>query len=296
MGKQTGIQWTNSTMNPWRGCTKISPGCTHCYAETLSNRNPSVLGTWGPKGTRVLASAAKWREPLGWNAGTTMDTSHRVFCASLADVLEDWPGTMTDAQGRELFVSRAGMPVTDEDCDTGPIRAPYTMDCARARLWTLVRKTPRLTWQLLTKRPENVARMMPEGDWPNVWMGVSVETQEYAWRCDALSEVPQKFALRWVSAEPLLGPLDLGTILGRDGIGWLVVGGESGSDRPCELRWVRGLIEQCRYAEVACFVKQLGATPEEVTVGNRRALRLVHHKGGDIREFPPELQVRQFPE
>lgn len=93
MGEVTGISWTHSTFNPWRGCQKVSPGCTSCYAETLSKRNPALLGQWGPPasgGTRVIASPAMWREPLRWNAeAAKTGRQHRVFCSSLADVFED---------------------------------------------------------------------------------------------------------------------------------------------------------------------------------------------------------------
>ncbi len=176
----------------------------------------------------------------------------------------------------------------------GIAHRPYTMQDARNRLFALIRHTPRLTWQLLTKRPENIARMMPLGDWPNVWMGVSIETQEYTPRIDQLLDAPQRFALRWVSVEPLLGPLVLPS-LGRDGIGWVVVGGESGSDRPCDAAWVRSIMEQCRYAEVAVFVKQLGANAEDNTAHRRISLGLRHAKGGDITEWPENLQIREFP-
>jgi protein gp37 len=129
-----------------------------------------------------------------------------------------------------------------------------------------------------------------------VWLGTSVETQEYTWRLDALQEAVDviKPKLIWCSAEPLLGPLDLRAPL-SGGLKWVVVGGESGSDRPLALQWVRDLIEQCRFAEVACFVKQLGATPEEQTATRRIPLHLHHAKGGDWDEWPGELQMRQFP-
>src|SRR5262245_49606753 len=115
------IQWTDHTFNVWRGCEKVSPGCAHCYAETMSRRNPAVLGEWGKHGTRVIASEAMWREPLKWDRqARAAGVRKRVFCASLADVFEDRP---------ELV-------------------AP------RERLFRLIEDTPNLDWQLLTKRPE----------------------------------------------------------------------------------------------------------------------------------------------
>lgn len=200
MGKETTISWTHSTFNPWRGCQKVSPGCAHCYAETLSKRNPKVLGVWGPDGTRVVASEAKWREPLAWDkAAREAGERHRVFCASLADVFEDRP----------------------------ELAAP------RSRLLDLIRDTPSLDWLLLTKRPENIIRLWddvaPTGmeyPAPNVWLGVSVEDQA---RAD--ERVPQILAIpaavRFLSCEPLLGSVDLTKYLATSLIHWVIVGGES---------------------------------------------------------------------
>src|SRR5262245_38941981 len=154
MGKETNIQWCDHTFNPWRGCTKVSPGCQHCYAETLAARNPKVLGVWGPHGTRVIASESMWREPLKWNKKAEIaGVRRRVFCASLADVFEDRP---------ELVEPRY-------------------------RLWRLIVNTPYLDWLLLTKRPENAGRMLADGGslpgilgFPSIWLGVSVEDQQRA--------------------------------------------------------------------------------------------------------------------
>ncbi len=131
MGEGSKIQWTHHTFNPWRGCTHVSPGCEHCYAEALSKRNPAQLGTWGAGGTRVVASEAYWKQPERWNrAAEAAGERHRVFCASLADVFEDRP---------ELVEPRE-------------------------RLWRLIVATPHLDWLLLTKRPENIARLLgPRG-------------------------------------------------------------------------------------------------------------------------------------
>src|SRR5690349_6943095 len=121
MGRDSAIEWTHHTFNPWRGCTKVSAGCAHCYAETWSKRNPKALGIWGDGGTRVIAAEAYWRQPLKWNAAAkAAGERHRVFCASLADVFEDRP---------ELVESRE-------------------------RLLDVIYKTPDLDWLLLTKRPE----------------------------------------------------------------------------------------------------------------------------------------------
>jgi len=123
MGQDSKIEWTHHTFNPWRGCTKVSPGCTNCYAETLSHRNPKVLGVWGDKGTRVVASDSMWREPIKWDReAREAGERRRVFCASLADVFED----------RE------------------------ELDEPRFRLLRLIASTTNLDWLLLTKRPDRI--------------------------------------------------------------------------------------------------------------------------------------------
>lgn len=92
MGVNTKIEWTTHTFNPWRGCTRISEGCRFCYAETLSRRNPAVLGVWGDEGTRVVASESMWRQPIKWDReAAAAGERRRVFCASLADAFEDRP-------------------------------------------------------------------------------------------------------------------------------------------------------------------------------------------------------------
>jgi protein gp37 len=295
MGRDTGIQWTEATFNPFRGCSKVSPGCTNCYAEALSDRNHKVMGRWGPKGTRVLASESMWKEPLKWNRqAAERGRPMLVFCASLADVFEDWTGQMTDSQERPLWQFR-GPPV-----QYSPLLAPnagehqYTLAAARERLWDLIRRTGWLRWQLLTKRPENIPRMMPGGAWPNVWLGTSVESQDYAWRIDALVDAPQEVPVRFVSAEPLLGPLTLWEQL--PGIQWVIIGGESGgAARPFHLGWATSLIAQCRDADVPCFLKQVGRRPMR---DSRYPLDLVFDKahGADPVDWPADLPgVRQMP-
>jgi protein gp37 len=283
MGKDSGIQWTHHTFNPWRGCTRVSEACRFCYAETLSKRNPSTLGVWGPKGTRVVASEAMRRAPLKWDreAGEKGER-HRVFCASLADIFEDWPGFMVDSRGLTLHVNASGA------WKPGPLRdgrecgfVPVTMGDCRDRLFELILATPNLDWLLLTKRPENIERLWPVGheftgpgpvEWPNLWLGCSVEDQATAAeRIPHLLRCPA--AVRFLSVEPQIGSIDLrrgvytnvgggdlGTTL--DGIGWLIQGGESGPHaRPFEVGWARGLRDQCAAAGVAFFLKQLGSEP-----------------------------------
>lgn len=353
MAEFSGIQWTTHTMNPWRGCTKVSPGCANCYAETGSGRNPKVLGVWGPKGTRVVAAEAQWRLPVKWNfaalaaydafsraiqqARSEYDAvapyeRPRVFCASLADVFEDWKGPMETPQGVQLFKRvkhNDEWTTSDHYRDT----VALTMDDVRARLFHLIDATPYLDWLILTKRPENIGRMMPrpafdhagwngtlDGYWhqvgkprPNVWLGTSVENQAAAdSRIPELLKIPA--AIRFLSVEPLLGPVEFSDVTKRsdaavqwgkkalDGIDWVIIGGESGHDaRRCEVGWVRSIVKQCKAVGVAAFVKQLGAHPTEAgdfaqKTGPVTGLRLLDKKGGDMSEWPRDLRVREFPE
>lgn len=231
MAENSNISWTTHTFNPVRGCTKVSDGCKNCYAETMSKRNPKVLGIWGDKGTRVVASEDMWRKPVAWDReAQNVGERHRVFCASLADVCEDRP----------------------------------EWNAPRIRLKNLIRETPHLDWLLLTKRPENYLRLFwgPEqGVWPsNVWAGTSVENQEAAdKRIPHLLKCPA--AIRFLSCEPLLGPIDLvdktRTYRPAIEVDWVIVGGESGPGaRPCNVAWIRDIVGQCKAAGVATFVKQ----------------------------------------
>lgn len=329
--KGTKIQWATHTFNPWRGCTKISPGCTNCYAETMSRRNPGTLGVWGDKGTRVIAAESYWRQPVRWNRQAVADRAAweramslcrseydspgpyqrpRVFCASLADVFED---------RRELI-------------------AP------RARLFQLIEQTPALDWLLLTKRPERFPMCLPwlnpkdSGEpFPNVWLGVSVEDQARAdERIPLLLETPA--AVRFLSVEPLLSEVNLTRCSFPDRSGWwnvldgrltckvkadsgpdfwaetekpirphvdwVIVGGESGAGaRRFEMDWARSIQAQCNAAEVPFFFKQAGANVWDWTRGDVAnheppelvQLRLRDRKGGDESEWSSGLREREFP-
>ena len=304
MAENSKIEWTTHTFNPWRGCTKVSAGCASCYAETLSGRNPKTLGVWGPNGTRVVAAESTWREPVKWDREAARSgTRPRVFCASLADVFEDWTKPMVESNGIQLSKIDS-RPWTVRVHDDEPT---VSMQDVRARLFALIDATPNLDWLVLTKRPENIARMMPpavtnlsilhrtkqhEQYRPNLWLGVSVENQQAAdERIPHLLRVPA--AVRFLSCEPLLGPVDLtklwlpdrsgywncltgkltarvkldaggelwaeteDAITGR--IGWVIVGGESGPGaRPMHPNWVRSLRDQCQAAGVPFFFKQHG--------------------------------------
>lgn len=179
MAENSKIEWTTHTFNPWWGCQRVSPGCEHCYAETWAKRVGEDV--WGPAKTtpRRELSEGHWSKPLGWNRKAEAAGKRAlVFCASMADVFEDHP----------------------------------QLPPLRARLWELIEATPWLDWQILTKRPENVMAMVPKA-WreafpPNVWLGTSVEDQRRAdERIPHLLRCPA--AVRFLSCEPLLGPVEL---------------------------------------------------------------------------------------
>lgn len=225
MGKNSNIEWTHHTFNPWWGCAKVSPACTHCYAETLANRFGGA--NWGVKGQRRLFGPPHWSEPLKWNAeAERTQTRFRVFCASMADVFED---------RRDL-------------------------DAERTKLWALIGKTKSLDWLLLTKRPEHVQALSPWGDnWPeNVWLGTSVENQEWAdKRLPVFTAIPAK--IRFLSCEPLLGPLELSRYTQKKSIHWIIAGGESGpGSRPMNPNWVRGLRDLAAKNKIPFHFKQWG--------------------------------------
>lgn len=222
MAETTEIAWTDSTFNPWWGCTKVGPGCDHCYAEALDKR---VGGAhWGVGTSPRSMSTDNWRKPLRWQKQAEKDGQPRkVFCGSMCD----W---------------------ADKNAPAGQ----------RDRLWGLIRETPMLRWQLLTKRAPNIRKCLPE-DWGNgfgnVWLGVTVENRNHGLRrLDVLRDIPA--AVRFLSVEPLiedLGDLDL------TGIDWVIVGGESGHHaRPMDRRWVDRIYKQCLLQDVPFFFKQWG--------------------------------------
>jgi protein gp37 len=292
MGATTGIAWTNHTFNPWWGCTKVSPGCDHCYAETFDKRVHGVgKGHWGKEAPRREFGEKHWNEPLKWNReAKKAGKPALVFCASMAD----W---------------------CDVDAPPGAVE----------RLHGLWKATPWLRWQMLTKRPARITANLP-ADWGsgyhNVWLGTTVEDQLRAEsRVPVLLGVPA--VVRFLSIEPLLESVSL--VLHDDevsarwntltmGIHWVIVGGESGHGaRPFHVEWARKLKAQCEQAGVAFFMKQMGSRPRaavdataEDVAGFRAVgggpedepihIHLMDSKGGLPVEWPEDLRVQQFPE
>jgi protein gp37 len=222
MAENTAIAWTDHTFNIAWGCVKVSPGCKNCYAETHSKRFGGDV--WGPGKPRRTFGDKHWAEPLKWNRrAERTGVRERVFTSSMCDVFEAHPD----------------------------------IDSARNRLWNLIYDTPHLDWQILTKRPENI--IIPEGPWPNVWMGVSVESDEYGWRVDKLRETTGGddwgvVPILFISYEPALGPL---RTVNLDGIDWVIYGGESGPGfRKDDPAWAFEIGMRCKDEGIAFFYKQ----------------------------------------
>ena len=288
MAENTKIEWCDSTFNPWVGCTKVGPGCDHCYAEGWAKR--SGLVQWGPGAERRRTSESNWRKPLQWNAQPFVECTacgwrgekreahwggsqcpscrdqeslkparRRVFCASLADVFDN------------------------------EVEAFW-----RADLFDLIAQTPHLDWLLVTKRIGNVAPMVMDAlrtmfvrtdqepatwPWANVWLGITVVNQDEVGR-DIPKLIQTPAAVRFLSVEPLLGPVSFrwmpawpenkanralnpagGTdhLDGLRRLDWVIVGGESGPKaRPMHPQWVRNIRDECEEAGVPMLFKQWG--------------------------------------
>lgn len=269
--QNSAIEWTHHTFNPWLGCTKVSPGCANCYAETLMDTRYGRV-KWGKGNPRQRTSESNWKQPLRWNKQAN-GTRQRVFCASLADVFDQ-----------------------------------EVSDDWRDDLFNLIYECQNLDWLILTKRPE-AARdfLLGWSTFKNVWLGISVEDQERAdKRIPLLMQIPAK--VRFLSVEPQLEAVDLGfevEVTNRDkeraqaalaqgkmvpvsalvpgivyrtpraaGIHWVICGGESGAGkRPFNPDWGRQLRDQCKAAGIAYFFKQIDK----------------------VQPIPSDLMVREFP-
>lgn len=313
MAESTGIGWTHHTANFWWGCQRVSPGCEHCYAETLAVVRRK-LPVWGPPSTTERQRMkGVWKDVLKWNSSARAEgVRRRVFVSSMADVFEAHPQV-----------------------------APW-----RAEALDLLAQCDGLDVQLLTKRPENIRAMVPPAwleSWPaHVWVGTTVEDQRRAnERIPHLLGVPA--AVRFLSMEPLLEAVDL-QVIGSDGqqgydalaglwrhddgepidgaptdggVQWVIVGGESGSDaRLFRIEWARRIVAQCDAAGVAVFVKQLGDRPTSRLPAHERwpghdrgtgpvqfhgdgfgnyLVRGLSHHGADPSEWPADLRRQSFP-
>jgi len=264
MSDSSKIEWTDASWNPVTGCTKVSPGCDRCYAETFAERWRGVPGHHFEAGFDVTLRPERLDQPIRWKR------PRRIFVNSMSDLFHE---SVPD----EYIVAVFG-----------------TM--ARA---------PQHTFQVLTKRHGRMRSLLNSDAFqhrfcfrwplPNVHLGVSVEDQKWAdIRIPALLGTPA--AMRFISAEPLLGPVSLWHLIDPKGGGvedpqeldWVIAGGESGPGaRPCDLNWLRGLRDQCEWSGSAFFLKQLGSVlGRELGAGP---------KGGDWSAWPADLRVREFP-
>lgn len=281
MADGTHIQWTDLTWNLLVGCSHVSPGCDRCYAAQLT-------------GTRLK------HVPLYTGLTTKADDGRHLFTGEVRVAEDRMLLPMRHRAPRRIFVnamSDAFHPGVPTD--------------VLARMFAVMALTPQHQYQLLTKRPQRMAMLLSEpafllevwrhadelsaqrrltfrvsGEWPlpNVWLGVSVESAAYAWRAQHLHRTPA--AVRFVSAEPLLGPLPN---LDLHGIDWLIVGGESQAGaRLMHIAWARQLLAMCREAGTAFFMKQTGAAFARLT-------DLRDRNGGDASEWPADLRVREYP-
>lgn len=290
MSENTGIEWCDSTFNPWIGCTKVSPGCDHCYAKTMDDRKVFQGVThWGAGAERMHTSEGNWKLPVKWNANADAffakhGRRQRVFCASLADVFDN-----------------------------------EVNDGWRVELFELIKNTPNLDWLLLTKRIGNVETLAPrlwirDGFPKNVWLGISVVNQAEADRdIYKLMKIPA--TVRFLSMEPLLEAVDINGFIpkpkwwkyhpvecrhGHDycpicdanperGIDWVIVGGESGiGARAMHPQWVKGLRDQCASSGIPFLFKQWG---EWAPVGRKKINGFSNPHQGYIHHTLPSGQL-----
>lgn len=308
MSTTTSIEWTDVTWNPVRGCSRVSAGCDNCYAIREANRHRR-----GAYADLVTIRKRDGEERADW-------TGKAVLVPDALDAPLHWQ------KPRRVFVNS----MSDLFHESLP-------DHAIDRVFEVMALARRHVFQVLTKRPSRMRSLVPtlaakhtardSTGWPlpNVWLGVSCEDQATAdERIPLLLQTPA--AVRFVSAEPLLGAVDLrvlqpgdppteiDALAGTHGVlrphrgecdrlDWVIVGGESGPRaRRCDVRWIRSIVEQCKAASVSVFVKQLGARPrflpgDEATgyEGIYQPLDLASRKGGDPSEWPEDVRVREFP-
>lgn len=331
MSETTKIAWATASFSPWIGCAKVHTGCVNCYAAAMAGRLGVV---WGQNGTRRRTAESTWRKVEKWDrdayglqchhsANRTDDAPRPRVFPSLCDPFEDWRGPVLDAHGEA---------VEYDDCRD---RRASLAD-VRRDFFDLIDRCLNLDFLLLTKRPENVRRMWgsrPGEDsvlgkvYSNVWLLYSASDQ-----ASLESGLPHLLACRdlvpvlGLSLEPLIGPVDLRAALTdhrgffkdvnqleccgnlyqkRPSVDWVIVGGESGPRaRPCDVEWIRSIIDQCRAVGVPCFVKQLGSNPcgaltkewnNEVLSLENSPIELIDPKGGDPDEWPEDLRVRELP-
>ena len=239
----TNIAWCTYTFNIAWGCVKVSPGCANCYAENLADKGRmayraggEIVGVWGKGRKRRVFGVKHWNGPLNWSRkAEKKGQREKVFCSSMTDVFMDDAMVAAELE----------------------------------KLWPLIKATPWLDWMLLTKRSERIVECLPSdwsaGNYPNVWLGVSIENADYAYRADHLRSV--EAVVRFISYEPALGPLNN---LDVSGIDLVIYGGESGNGtsdyRPEDKQWARDMHQKCYTAGVTYFHKQSSSSRTEMGI------------------------------
>jgi len=214
MAGRSAIEWTEATWNPVTGCSKVSPGCAHCYAETFAERWRGVPDHPYEQGFDLRLWPQRLEQPLRWRRPRT------IFVNSMSDLFH-------------------------EDIPIEFLR----------RIFEVMVAAEQHTFQILTKREARLAELAPTLPWsPNIWMGVTIENRRFVHRADALRQVDS--CVHFISAEPLLGPLEG---IDLSGIDWVIAGGESGARfRPVKIQWLRDLRDRCAVEGVPYFFKQWG--------------------------------------
>jgi len=247
MGLKSAIEWTESTWNPVTGCTKVSPGCKHCYAERMAERLQAMGQENYRNGFALTLQPQMLDLPLRWK------TPQTIFVNSMSDLVHE------------------------------SVPLDYIQ-----RVFDVMRRAHWHRFQVLTKRADRLAELSPHLPWePNIWMGVSVESDRYRGRIDALRRTGA--LTRFLSLEPLLGPL---SDLDLRGIHWVIVGGESGPGaRPMDPAWAKDLRDQCRRSKVPFFFKQWGGTNKKRAgrvLDGRTWDEMPVHRGATPRGRPVE--------
>ena len=327
MGDKSGIQWTDATWNPVRGCTRVSEGCRNCYAERQAVRMSGPGGAYQGL-VRMAPSGPRWTgevrcvpelldQPLRWKR------PRLVFVNSMSDAFHDkipaefiaaMFGVMAVAEQHtfQLLTKRPERAADwfweyERNARVCPTRAALALRVAVGAMRDTAQGAALHLLKGASSRAEVAAPGVPEWPLRNLWMGISAEDQAALdLRAPILQRIPA--AVRWWSLEPLLGPLNLKLDPRRGGEpdlwtpDWVVVGGESGPGaRPCNLTWIQSIVDQCQDAGVPVFVKQLGAWPvleaEGAALGpDTLRVHQEHPKGGEIGEWPLRLRVRQWPD
>lgn len=315
MAAHSSIAWTDSTFNPWIGCTKVSAGCDHCYAEAEWDHRRH-RAQWGPGNPRSRTSASNWQQVRRWNDRPFYDCSG---CGWRGDDPTTRPRCPTCDNTAGLTLARRRVFCAS----LGDVFDNEVPDDWRTDLFSLIYTTPNLDWIIVTKRIGNVERMTSESvAWESfrhrIILLATVCTQ-----AEANRDIPKLLAVdvgrRGLSMEPLLGPVDIGAYLRpkfRQGgepdrqeltvaLDWVIVGGESGAEaRDCNISWIRAIVGQCQFAHTPVFVKQLGARPvredtqEAIASGAEPPhfgrITLLDRAGADPGEWPLGLQIGEW--